>query len=99
MSQETRWAEVRRSCQAHNVQSMLGYRLFTGGRNLGALDLHSSKRNAFDADSDVFRELFAAHAAIALSGPTRQTEWRRALSSRDAIGMTTGILNRARTHH
>jgi len=71
---------------------MLGYKLFTSGRSLGALDLYSSKLNAFDADSEIIGELFAAHAAIALTGSTQQAEWQRALSSRDTIATAKGIL-------
>jgi ANTAR domain len=58
----------------------------------GTLDLYSSKRNAFDANSEVIGELFAAHAEIALTGSARQAEFRRALSHRDTIGIAKGIL-------
>jgi GAF domain-containing protein len=92
MSQDTRWPRFAAAAEAHGVRSMLGYKLFTSGRNLGALDLYSSKRNAFDADSEIIGELFAAHAAIALTGSTQQAEFRRALSSRDTIGIAKGIL-------
>ena len=61
---------VAAAAQAHGVRSMLGYRLFTNGRTLGALDLYSSKLNAFDAEAEVVGELFAAHTAIALIGST-----------------------------
>ena len=92
ISQDTRWPRFAAAAEAHGVRSMLGYKLFTSGRNLGALDLYSSKRNAFDADSEIIGELFAAHAAIALTGSTQQAEFRRALSSRDTIGIAKGIL-------
>jgi len=92
MSQDTRWPRFAAAAEARGVRSMLGYKLFTSGRNLGALDLYSSKRNAFDADSEIIGELFAAHAAIALTGSTQQAEFRRALSSRDTIGIAKGIL-------
>jgi GAF domain-containing protein len=92
MSQDTRWPRFAAAAEARGVRSMLGYKLFTSGRNLGTLDLYSSKLNAFDADSEVIGELFAAHAAIALTGSTQQVEFRRALSSRDTIGMAKGIL-------
>jgi GAF domain-containing protein len=92
MSQDTRWPRFAEAAEAHGVRSMLGYKLFTSGRSLGALDLYSTKLNAFDADSEVIGELFAAHAAIALTGSTQQVEFRRALSSRDTIGMAKGIL-------
>src|SRR6185437_15077996 len=42
MSQDTRWPRFAAAAQAHGVRSMLGYRLFTSGRTLGALDLYSS---------------------------------------------------------
>ncbi len=70
MSTDTRWPRFAVAAQAHGVRSMLGYRLFTNGRTLGALDLYSSKLNAFDAEAEVVGELFAAHAAIALIGST-----------------------------
>ncbi len=92
MSTDTRWPRFAAAAQAHGVRSMLGYRLFTNGPTLGALDLYSSKLNAFDAEAEVVGELFAAHAAIALIGSTQQAEWQTALNSRDTIGMTKGIL-------
>ena len=92
ISQDTRWPQFAAAAAAHGVRSMLGYKLFTSGRSLGTLDLYSSKLNAFDGDSEVIGELFAAHAAIALIGSTEQAEWHRALSSRDTIGMAKGIL-------
>jgi len=92
MSRDTRWPQFAAAAEAHGVRSMLGYKLFTSGRSLGALDLYSSKLNAFDADSEIIGELFAAHAAIALTGSTQQAEWQRALSSRDTIATAKGIL-------
>lgn len=92
MSQESRWPKFAAAAEALGIRSMLGYRLFTSGRTLGALDLYSSKPNAFDPEAELVGELFAAHAAIALIGSTRQSEWRAALSSRDIIGMAKGIL-------
>ena len=76
---------VAAAAQAHGVRSMLGYRLFTNGRTLGALDLYSSKLNAFDAEAEVVGELFTAHTAIALIGSTQQAEWQTALNSRDTM--------------
>lgn len=92
MSTDIRWPRFAAAAHAQGIQSMLGYRLFTSGRTLGALDLYSSKLNAFDAEAEVVGELFAAHAAIALIGSTQQTEWQTALNSRDNIGMAKGIL-------
>jgi GAF domain-containing protein len=77
---------------SQDTRSMLGYKLFTSGRTLGTLDLYSSKPNAFNAESEVVGEVFAAPAAIALLGSTQQAEWQTALNSRDTIGMAKGIL-------
>jgi GAF domain-containing protein len=92
MSQERRWPKFASAAKELGIQSMLGYRLFTSARTLGALDLYSSKPNAFDTEAELVGELFAAHAAIALIGSTQRAEWRTALSSRDMIGMAKGIL-------
>src|ERR1700722_7561137 len=62
MSQDTRWPRFAAAAGARGVRSMLGYKLFTSGRNLGTLDLYSSTRNAFDANSEALGALFAAHA-------------------------------------
>jgi GAF domain-containing protein len=92
MSTDTRWPRFAAAAEAHGVRSMLGYKLFTSGRTLGTLDLYSSQPNAFDAESEVVGDVFAAHAAIALLGSTQQAEWQIALNSRDTIGMAKGIL-------
>jgi GAF domain-containing protein len=91
-STDTRWPRFAAAAEAHGVRSMLGYKLFTSGRTLGTLDLYSSTPNAFDAESEVVGEVFAAHAAIALLGSTQQAEWQTALNSRDTIGIAKGIL-------
>ena len=92
MSTDARWPRFAAAAAAHGMRSMLGYRLFTSGLTLGALDIYSSKVNAFDAQAEVIGELFAAHAAIALVGSTQRADWQAALSSRDLIGMAKGIL-------
>jgi transcriptional regulator with GAF, ATPase, and Fis domain len=92
MSTETRWPRFAAAAEARGMRSMLGYRLFISGQTLGSLDLYSSKRNAFDAQAEVVGELFAAHAAIALVGPSQKADWQTALTSRDLIGMAKGIL-------
>jgi transcriptional regulator with GAF, ATPase, and Fis domain len=92
MARETRWPRFAAAAADAGIQSMLGYRLFITGRTLGALDLYSSKPNAFDTDAELIGELFAAHAAVAMIGSTQQAEWKTALGTRDVIGMAKGIL-------
>jgi transcriptional regulator with GAF, ATPase, and Fis domain len=92
MAHETRWPRFAAAAADAGIQSMLGFRLFITGRTLGALDLYSSKANAFDTDAELIGELFAAHAAVAMIGSTQQAEWKTALGTRDVIGMAKGIL-------
>jgi transcriptional regulator with GAF, ATPase, and Fis domain len=92
MARETRWPKFAAAAADAGIQSMLGYRLFITGRTLGALDLYSSKPNAFDTDSELIGELFAAHAAVAMIGSAEQAEWKTALGTRDVIGTAKGIL-------
>jgi transcriptional regulator with GAF, ATPase, and Fis domain len=92
MAHESRWPRFAAAAADAGIKSMLGYRLFITGRTLGALDLYSSKSDAFDTDAELIGELFAAHAAVAMIGSTQQAEWKAALGSRDVIGMAKGIL-------
>jgi hypothetical protein len=61
MSHERRWPRFAAAAQAHGIQSMLGYRLFTSRRTLGAIDLYATQPSAFDANAEIVGELFAAH--------------------------------------
>jgi AmiR/NasT family two-component response regulator len=71
---------------------VLAVQLYVTGEDLGALNLHSTTRNAFDDESEQIALLFAAHAAVALAGAQEQEHLRIALSSRDVIGQAKGIL-------
>ena len=82
LAKETRWPRFGREAATMGVLSMLSFRLFTADDTLGAFNLHSAKRDAFDREAQHIGELFAEHAAIALA----------ALDSRDVIGMAKGIL-------
>jgi hypothetical protein len=52
-------------------RSSLSYRLFTTGRELGALILFSRQVDAFRIDDVLEGLAIAAHAAVALSGANR----------------------------
>src|SRR5664280_1436215 len=45
------------------IESMLAFRLFASEETLGALDLYSGRRGAFDESARAFGTVFAAHAA------------------------------------
>jgi GAF domain-containing protein len=94
---DSRWPRFARAAADRGISSLLALRLFTSNNVLGALNLYSSRPQAFDAETEHLVQLFAAHAAVALVGANRQAELRTALSTRDVIGMAKGIL--MQRHH
>lgn len=92
MTTESRWPEFTRRTIALGVLSMLSFQLYVQQDTLGALNLYSADRNAFDADSEYVGLLFAAHAAVAMSGAQREEHMHRAVAARDIIGQAKGIL-------
>ncbi len=92
MTQEKRWPEFTRCAVELGVRSMLSFQLYVHRGNLGALNLYSCERNAFDDESEHVGLLFAAHAAVAMSGARQQEQLRRAIAVRDLIGQAKGVL-------
>jgi GAF domain-containing protein len=93
LAAETRWpAFSARASAETGVVSMLAIRLFARGRILGALNLMSSRRAAFDDDALAVAALFASLAAVALSSAQAEEGLKLALRSRDVIGQAKGIL-------
>jgi GAF domain-containing protein len=74
------------------VHSMLCFRLFVTGENLGALTLYGDRPRAFTDESVGIGEIVAQHAAVALAGSNAQEQLQSALASRDVIGQAKGIL-------
>ena len=79
------------------VTSMLAFRLFAEADVMGALNLFSMQRDAFDDEAIAVGSVFAAHAAVALSTAREEHNLKEALMSRDLIGQAKGILM-AREH-
>jgi GAF domain-containing protein len=59
---------------------------------LGALNLYSYKPDTFDEESVEIGELFARHAALALSRTRTEGQLNQALVTRKAIGAAIGIV-------
>ncbi|TKG68282.1 MULTISPECIES: GAF and ANTAR domain-containing protein [Prauserella] len=92
LADDSRWPKFADTAASLGVASVLGFRLFATSTTLGALNLYSSQRDAFDADAEHIGELFAAHAAVALIGSQEQAQLRTALGTRDVIATAKGIL-------
>jgi AmiR/NasT family two-component response regulator len=56
------------------------------------LNLYATVPRAFDTDSETVGQIFASHAAIALSAARQEENLRLALDGRDMIGQAKGIL-------
>ena len=92
LTTEPRWPRFSARATALGAGSMLSFQLYVEGDNLGALNLFSRERGAFDERSVTVGELLAAHAAVAYSAAQRESALFRALDSRSLVGQAQGIL-------
>ncbi|WP_193048456.1 GAF and ANTAR domain-containing protein [Mycolicibacterium baixiangningiae] len=92
MALESRWPRFSKTAAARGIGSLLSFQLFVHSENLGALNLYGSQPGVFDEESLFVGELLAQHASVALIGAAAESQFRDALSSRDAIGQAKGLL-------
>ena len=90
---EERWPRfATRAHEETGVRSILSLRLFVEEDTMGALNLYSTKQDAFDDTDVALASVFAAHAAVAMSAARREENLERRADSRDLIGQAKGIL-------
>jgi GAF domain-containing protein len=89
---EPRWPMYREKALQLGVRSMLSIRLFLYEDSMGVLNFYSSLPHAFDRSAQLYGEVFAAHAAIALKAAIVEGGLQQALLSRDVIGQAKGIV-------
>jgi GAF domain-containing protein len=87
-----RWPEFGTQAAQLGVGSMMCFQLFVAGDQLGALNMYSRTRGAFDDESQDIGLLFASHAAVALAGAEHEANLRIGMGNRDVIGQAKGIL-------
>ncbi len=92
IANELRWPDFCARAGQLGVRSMLAVQLYVEGDNLGALNLHSRRVDAFSDESEQVALMFAAHAAVAMAGARAQDQMETAVDSRDLIGQAKGIL-------
>jgi GAF domain-containing protein len=91
-AEEKRWPRFSAEACRGGARSLLSVQLFTDGTNLGALNLYAKVPHAFGEESETVGQIFASHAAIALSAARQEQNLRHALDRRDLIGQAKGIL-------
>jgi GAF domain-containing protein len=98
LTRESRWPRfAQRAHDETGITSVLSVRLFAEEDTMGALNLYSSRRDAFGDDDEAIASVFAAHAAVAMANEREVGQLLRAIESRDIIGQAKGILM-ARSH-
>jgi len=91
LSEEKRWPDFApRAHRETGIESLLAVRLFAAEDTMGALNLYSRQRDAFDEQDMAIALVFAAHAAVALSTAQREAQLEHKADSRDIIGMAKG---------
>ena len=74
------------------VASIVSYRLYTTQDTLGALNLYSTKPDAFDTDDIDNGHALAAHVGVALAASQNVEHLEMAIANRTVIGRAEGIL-------
>jgi GAF domain-containing protein len=89
---EERWPKYSPAVVELGIMSGLSFKLFTGDRTAGALNLFGYEPVTWDGDAETTGSVLAAHAAAALVAHRRDQELQTALLSRDRIGQAKGII-------
>ncbi len=93
LAEEQRWPSfARRAAGETGVASILSFRLFAEEDTMGSLNLYSTMPAAFGDEARELGAVFAAHAAVALSGARKEEQLHEALQTRDVIGQAKGLL-------
>lgn len=93
LKDEERWPSFSaRAYGETGVRSIVALRLFVEEHTMGALNLYSTSRDAFDDTDVALGSVFAVHAAVAMSSARREGSLEQKAESRDVIGQAKGIL-------
>ncbi|MFT4081774.1 MAG: GAF and ANTAR domain-containing protein [Nocardioides sp.] len=89
---ESRWPRWSSRVAKAGIRSMLGARLYTDKETVGTLNLYDPSPNRFDLEDQAVAQIFARHAAIALSQAQETANLWHAIDARKRIGQAQGIL-------
>ena len=74
------------------IRAIMAFQLFIADETMGALNVYAEHPHAFDQTSRDIGRIFAAHSSVAWNAARRDEQFKRALSSRDAIGQAKGMI-------
>jgi transcriptional regulator with GAF, ATPase, and Fis domain len=86
------WPDYVRHVRALGISSMMGFELFARNESLGVLNLYALRPGTFDEHAQEAGRLLASHAAVAFSAARAAANLRRAISSRQDVGVAMGVL-------
>lgn len=92
LAEDPRWPRFGHRAVELGVGSMISFQLYVQRDTLGALNLYGHHGARFGDEAQLIGEVFAAHAALALSEARQYRQLNEALASRDAIGQAKGLL-------
>ena len=93
LATDERWPDWGpRIVEEHGVRSMLCTQLFTNEDQLGALNVYSDQRHAFDDEDRETARMLAAHGAVAVAAAREVETLKVAVDRRTTIGKALGIV-------
>lgn len=98
LTAETRWRNWSHTMSTQwGVRSMLCVQLFITHDTLGALNLYSMTKNAFNSDDQAVALALAAHIAVALSSAEQFETLQSSAAAQAVINQAKGMLSTATT--
>lgn len=92
LARDGRWPRFGPRAAELGAGSLISFQLYVQEHSLGALNLYGASGAQFGPDEQIIGEVFATHAALALSEARQYRQFNDALASRDAIGQAKGLL-------
>lgn len=91
-TRDERWPRWAEAVAANGIRSMLGIRLHTSATTIGSLNLYDTRPHHFTEEDRDVAQIFARHAAVALSSARDTVNLWKAIDARRLIGQAQGIL-------
>ncbi|MEV7976352.1 GAF and ANTAR domain-containing protein [Streptomyces sp. NPDC086519] len=90
--EQRRWPAFAPEAHRLGIGGIMGFPLYTGDEDFGALNLYSHKPGAFTEADELAGRLLASHAAVAISSARTHAQLEQALATRHTIGEAMGII-------